>query len=137
MENKLNVPLARQILQEAGYKHTKQRDIILEILENNTNHPTPDDIIQIIKDKLGNVTVATVYNTLEVLTKEGLIKKIEGLETKNHYDPFLKPHYHAICTKCKKVFDIETPCELGINLPDDFILSDCLIQGICKDCKKS
>ena len=130
----LNIPLAKEALKKAGLRLTKQRNLILEILSNNYNHPTAEDLIVEIEKRTGHVTVATVYNTLEVLSKQNIIKKIDGLEAKNHYDPNIKPHYHAICVECKKIYDLEIN-EKFLNLPESFQLKDCLIQGLCKSCK--
>ena len=135
MKKMLNVNQAQKTLQEAGFKHTRQRDMILKLLQGNRTHPTADDIIDKIIKKTGHVTVATVYNTLDVLTQQGLIKKLDGLETKTHYDTDTSKHYHCICTKCKQVFDLEAPEKIGIDFPEGFILSDCMIQGLCDKCK--
>ena len=132
----LNVKVAKKALKDAGFRQTRQRDIILEILAGNLTHPTADQIIDTIKIKTGHVTVATVYNTLETLAKQGLIKKLDSLETKCHYDPDTSNHYHAICTKCKKVYDILAPQKLNIILPDNYTMNDCFIHGICDNCKE-
>ena len=137
MPSTLNVNHAKKFLKDSGFRQTKQRDMILELLEGNKNHPTADDIIEIIKSKAGHVTVATVYNTLETLSKQGLIKKLDSLDTKSHFDPDTKPHYHAICTKYKKVFDLVAPPNVNIQLPSNFSMNDCYIHGCCDNCKKN
>ena len=134
MKELLSVEKAKDILRKSGLRLTKQRLLILELLHNNTTHPTADDIIQKILKKCGHVTVATVYNTLDVLTGQGLISRIDGLENRSHYDPDTEPHYHAICSVCKKVFDVESDGEF--SLPEGFLVKDCLIQGICSECRK-
>ena len=135
MKDMLNTEEAKQILKEAGLRLTKQRLLILDLLKNNRCHPCADDIINEIIDRYGHVTVATVYNTLDVLSKHGLILKIDGLETKSHYDPNTKPHFHATCVKCKKIYDLDIDTD-NLSLPLNFSLTSCLIQGVCEECGK-
>lgn len=127
---------AKGVLREAGLRLTKQRLLILELLHKNESHPTADDLIQTVLDKTGHVTVATVYNTLEVLKKHGLIQKIDGLETKSHYDPNRNEHFHAICRECRKVFDVDLDTDCFV-ISDDFIPDSCIIQGLCRKCKEN
>lgn len=134
MKDFFDIKAAEKTLRDAGQRMTRQRMLILTLLQNNKEHPTADDIIQAILKKQGHVTVATVYNTLDVLTKHGLIQKIDGLETRSHYDPNSAPHFHAICRKCKKVFDIET--DKNAFSAGDFTPETVLVQGICGKCRK-
>ena len=72
-----------------------------------------------------------------------MIKKIDGLETSSHYDHNTHEHYHFICTKCRRVFDIDT--EVAPELirrteeKTDFLIEnhDIVFSGICKDCRQS
>lgn len=134
MKDFFDIKAAEKTLKEAGLRMTKQRMLILALLHNNSDHPTADDIIQTILKKQGHVTVATVYNTLDVLTKHGLVQKIDGLETRSHYDPNTCPHFHAICRECKKVFDIEA--DKNAFSAENFTPENVLVQGICGKCRK-
>ena len=133
-ENKmLNINTAAKALKKAGARMTAQRYSVLEILENNTSHPTVDEIVEQVKRKIGHVSIATIYNTLDVLEEHGLVRKIHGLEAKSHYDPNTSNHHHAICVRCKKVFDLffKLPDE---NTPINFKINDIVLQGLCKNC---
>ncbi len=51
---------AERRLREAGARMTAQRHAVLEILAGNRTHPTAEEIIAMVRDKLGCVSTATV-----------------------------------------------------------------------------
>lgn len=123
-------------LKEVGARITAQRRAVLEILHNNRTHPTAEAVIDQVQERLGCVSPATVYNTMDTLEALGLIRRIEGLENKAHFDPDTSDHQHAMCRKCSKVWDIESPESIQ-GLPDKFSVEDVIIQGLCADCAKA
>ncbi len=102
-------------LKDAGMKLTMQRIAILQILQHNTSHPTAMDIYKKLKLKQPTVSFTTVYNTLELLTHVGEIKKLTLDFERAHYDPDMSQHHHAICLKCGAIFDIQHSFSLPIN----------------------
>ena len=122
---------------------SRQREIILDTLTRNAVHPTAERLHQIIKseDPETNLGIATVYRNLKKLAELGIIKKIEGLEESEHFDHNTHTHYHFLCTKCNRVFDIDAdiaPDVLDkVEKQTGFEVShyDIVMQGICKDCK--
>ncbi len=81
-------------LREKGLKPTPQRINILAAIEKLGNHPTADKIIDHIRRTNLNISVATVYRVLEVLTENGLIHKVRTENDIMRYDAFLDPHHH-------------------------------------------
>lgn len=137
MENQedkmLNINTASKALKKAGARMTAQRYSVLEILENNTSHPTVEEIVDQVKKKIGHVSIATIYNTLDVLEHHGLVRKIDGLEAKSHYDPNTSNHHHAICKNCKKVFDVFFKFPES-NTLQNFKINEIVFQGLCNKC---
>ena len=121
--------------------YSKQREIILDTLKNNVVHPTAEYIYEILKKEDSKISLATLYRNLNQLAENGIIKKIDGLESSSHYDHNTHAHYHFICDNCKKVFDVS--CGIAPNIEKKiedetgFIVSshDIIIHGICKNCK--
>ena len=123
--------------------YSRQREIILDTLKRNAVHPTAEKLMEIIKTENSdsNIGIATVYRNLSKLADTGIIKRIEGLETAEHFDHNTNVHYHFICTKCKRVFDINS--DVASNIVEKtqeqtgFIVSgyDVVFKGICKDCQ--
>ena len=135
--NMLKPSEAIKTLKEQGSRMTAQRLAVLDILYNNRMHPSAEYIITRVKKKLGQVSVATVYNTLDTLEKNGFIKKIDGLETKSHYDSDTGNHSHCICKKCKIIFNVILNDDIKKDsLPDNFLLTDVILQGLCEKCRQ-
>lgn len=122
--------------------YSKQRDIILETLKTNVVHPTAEYLYGIIKEKEPKISLATLYRNLNKLSDKSIIKKIDGLETSSHFDHNTHEHYHFICDKCKKIFDVSasiapsivsrTEEETGFNVKS----LDIVIHGLCNECKE-
>lgn len=87
-------------------KYSKQRELILKVLSENVVHPTADFVYEIIKKEMPNISLATVYRNLNQLAANGMIKKAEGLDGSVHFDCNTHPHYHFICNRCNKIYDI-------------------------------
>lgn len=112
---------------------TAQRLAVLDILSGNRTHPTAEGIVSEVEKRLGCVAPATIYNTLDALEELGFVRRIEGLEHKAHFDPDTSDHQHAICLKCKRVWDVE-PVAPPSSLPQKFEVRDIIIQGVCSKC---
>ncbi|MCL4478820.1 MAG: transcriptional repressor [Deltaproteobacteria bacterium] len=68
-----------------------------------------------LKTNQPEVSFTTVYNTLELLTKIGEINKLILDFERAHYNPDVRQHYHAICTGCGIISDIEQSFDLSID----------------------
>lgn len=122
--------------------YSKQREKILDILTNNAVHPTAEQMLNFLEKEGSNVGITTLYRNLNQLSEAGVIKKIEGLDSSAHFDHNTFEHYHFICEKCKRVFDI--PSDVAPNLVKntqsatgfDITDYDIVFHGICSECKK-
>lgn len=122
-----------------GLKLTPQRLAILEYLESTREHPSAEDIYKALKDRFPSMSIATIYNTLEVLAEKGLVKTLPVDSSKKRFDTFTHPHHHFVCKKCGKIIDIEKKFE--ISVPEelyDFEVEEYQIvfSGLCSQCKK-
>lgn len=122
--------------------YSKQREKILDVLTQNAVHPTAETLLEYLKEENSNVGITTLYRNLNQLAEAGLIKKIDGLEASAHFDHNTFEHYHFICEKCRKVFDI--PSDVAPNLVKNTQLAtgfditsyDIVFHGVCSECKK-
>jgi Fur family peroxide stress response transcriptional regulator len=126
-------------LRKAGLRLSPQRLAILEILEGNTEHPSADEIYDQLKDRYPSLSLATVYNTLEVLAKAGELQVVRIKSDKQRYDPNPKPHGHFLCRICDSIYDtdsvpvdIQTPFTLKGYLVEEYSI---YMYGICPHCK--
>jgi Fur family transcriptional regulator, peroxide stress response regulator len=89
-------------------QRTEQRMAILNYLKDNRSHPSIKDIYAFVSKKLPSVSLATVYNTMEMLKKNGLVSEIPVLNGEaRKFDSNPMPHDHLICSSCGAVFDID------------------------------
>lgn len=122
--------------------YSKQREIILDTLSKNAIHPTAEALLEFLKRDDSNVGMTTLYRNLNQLADAGLIKKIDGLEQSAHFDHNTFEHYHFICEKCKKVYDIPSSVapDLVKNTTEatgfDITSHDIVFHGICSECKR-
>lgn len=122
--------------------YSKQREKILDALTNNAIHPTAEKLLEFLDKDNSNIGITTLYRNLNQLADAGMIKKIDGLEPSAHFDHNTFEHYHFICEKCKKVFDIPSDVAPDIvkntQLATGFEITshDIVFHGICKDCKE-
>ncbi len=85
----------------------------MDALKDLANHPTAEEIFTAVKQRLPSISLATVYRNLEIMSNNGLIKKLELEDQPMRFDWRISEHYHLTCVKCGRVEDVE------IGKPDD------------------
>ncbi|MGN1398378.1 MAG: Fur family transcriptional regulator [Erysipelotrichaceae bacterium] len=117
---------------------TKYALKILDIINNSTSHLTAEHIFMLLKNDNNNVALATVYNNLNYLLKNGYISTITVDNKAVHYDKVIR-HDHLICRHCKKISDVQIKDLTSIlkqQLNIDILNYQLNIDYICQDCQK-
>ncbi len=96
-------------LREKGYKLTPQRLETIKILAHDQSHPGAMDILHKLKKTAPKISMSTVYYTLDILKKEGLVQELEFYDRDNRYDVNVSSHINLICKKCGKIEDFAGP----------------------------
>lgn len=123
-------------------KNTKQKQIIIDTLKKNKIHPTIQEIYHKVHEIDSKVGQATVYRNISKLVEDGKIIKIPTRKGIDRYDADCNPHYHLLCNKCEKIYDIfdEDYYELIKRVEIEYQLkitsSIILFEGICSKCSK-
>lgn len=121
---------------------TRQRQVILAELRKVTSHPTADTMYEMVRRKMPNISLGTVYRNLEVLTRMGQIAKIEVGGCQKRFDGNVRPHDHVRCVRCGKVDDVPAslavnPLERAQNESDYRLLGYHLeFIGVCPSCQR-
>jgi Fur family transcriptional regulator, peroxide stress response regulator len=125
-------------LRAAGYRMTRQRKAIVEYLVSTLEHPDAATILkEVIKVRPG-LSLATVYNTLHVLTTNGLIRMLTFKE-ENRYEANLSFHINLLCTSCGKIRDFEaethmSPEEIREKIGFEVMSYRMEYHGLCSEC---
>ncbi|MDK2886682.1 MAG: Fur family transcriptional regulator, ferric uptake regulator [Thermosipho sp. (in: thermotogales)] len=127
---------AVEILNKSNIRPTLQRINILNVILKYKNHMSAEDIYKILQRETPTISRATVYNTLNLLSKNGILAEVITPDSVR-YDYVEKFHHHFYCEKCKKVYDIHDEFSVpNIKKIDGHIVKNiqyCIV-GICKNC---
>jgi Fur family peroxide stress response transcriptional regulator len=90
-------------------KHSKKRDAILELIQSTTSHPSARWIYEQLRDRIPGLSLATVYRNINLFMREGSIISVGVVNGEEHFDGFIDPRPHLICSRCGRVVDIPDP----------------------------
>lgn len=130
------------MLEDTSLRMTKQRQVILEELRSVTSHPTADDMYDMVRRRLPNVSLGTVYRNLEILAESGVVQKLDVGGTKKRFDGNVAVHYHLRCAVCGRVDDVHM--DPGVDLEamaaavTDFTILRHRLEfiGVCPGCER-
>ncbi len=123
-------------------RNTVQQRVILEELQKLEVHPTARELYEIVRRRLGKISLGTVYRNLVRLSDMGIIQKLELGDSEVRFDVKTQQHYHVRCIDCGRVDDLhDLPDELSITLPietNDFSITGIRLVffGKCRQCQK-
>jgi Fur family ferric uptake transcriptional regulator len=128
-------------LRTRGWRITPQRRAVVGALDGDHVHRTAEQIHADARAVVPEVSIATVYNTLNELVAMGEISELHVGDGSARYDPKVGPdHHHLICGSCGQMYDVDP---VGI---DDLALSsgqrhgmridtvEITFRGVCEDC---
>ncbi len=93
-----------QKLKRWGIRLTPQRLAIAEVVIRSNDHPSVQQIYERVSERFPYITLATVYSTLSVLQKQGLVQELP-FQKLSRYDANLSPHANLVCVSCGTVVD--------------------------------
>jgi Fur family ferric uptake transcriptional regulator len=97
-------------LRNHGFKCTPGRELILEVLEFYNEHLSPEEIFLKVQQEHPDIGLTTVYRTLDILVKSGMVIKLDFGDGKSRYELSenfnqKKHHHHLVCNSCGKIID--------------------------------
>ncbi|CAN5751661.1 peroxide-responsive transcriptional repressor PerR [soil metagenome] len=98
--------LLHQALEANGQRYTVQRAAVYRYLRGTATHPTADDVFTSVRSDIPDISLATVYKSLETLVGCGLAMKLTYGDGSARYDARTDPHPHARCLDCGAVLDV-------------------------------
>ena len=122
-------------------KKTKQKALILRVLQSSTLHPTAVWIYDEVRKEMPHISLATVYRNLRLFHELGEIIEFEVGSGLSRFEGRTDPHGHFYCDKCGRIFDIEEMVTKEFNgrlaQGNGFQISNyrLVLRGLCPDCQ--
>ena len=114
-------------------KNTKQKKVILDIINNSNNHLDAYQIYDEARKQISNISLGTVYRNLLWLSENDKIRTII-VDDVIRYDRNVI-HDHLLCTKCGNIIDIPRKSSLDNYVNGNLVIDyDIKYKGICKKC---
>ena len=105
-------------LQARGWRITPQRRAVISALDGDHVHLSAEQVHAAARRIVPEVSLATVYNTLNEMIGMGEISEIRLADGTTRYDPKIGPdHHHLVCEGCGLTFDVEPGGVAGLTLP--------------------
>ncbi|KEO85048.1 Fur family transcriptional regulator [Tumebacillus flagellatus] len=118
MQQKRSYSQSLADLKSRGIRLTPQRQVILQFLKETDEHPTAEQVYQKIGEQFPGISLATVYNTLNMLKELGVIREMSYGDMSSRYDGNDTEHAHLVCQSCNHVIDIMCPPQEMLATPD-------------------
>ena len=134
-------------LKERGVRLTRQRLILLELIDRSGRHLDAETLYQMAHEKDPKLNRVTVYRTLQTFVEKGIIHIIPTTDNSvryalcknnctegHHHDD----HIHFICLQCGKILCLQEAEVPKIALPKGFTISEIevVVKGVCVDCNQ-
>jgi Fur family ferric uptake transcriptional regulator len=145
---RINVEEAGRLQRELGARHirlTRQRRVVLQVMESASRHMDAEEILSLAQQIDSDITRVTVYRTLDLLKRHGLIDELDLLHLRGHRHYYEshgpRDHIHVACVGCGKVREVESPLyeELKQQISRDcgieITVARTEIGGLCEDCR--
>jgi Fur family transcriptional regulator, ferric uptake regulator len=101
-------------LRAQGYRLTPQRELVLGAVRQ-LDHGSPEEILSRVRESAKGVNISTVYRTLELLEKLGLVSHTHLGHGAPAYHATTEPdHLHLVCRNCERVTEVEPTIAAGL-----------------------
>ena len=135
----------QQSLRDRGVRLTRQRRVLLDLIDNSGKHLDAETLYRLAKEKDSKLNRVTVYRTLKMLKQGGLVDELDLAHfegEKHYYETRLKrEHAHIICLRCGRVEEFFGQ-ELGVvkgqvesQFGFEIVFARTEIGGYCSHCQ--
>lgn len=132
-------------LKDRGIRLTRQRRILLDLIDRSGRHLDADTLYQLAQAKDPKLNRVTVYRTLKLLKMRGLIDELDLMHVEgdqHYYETRLKQeHAHLVCLRCGKVEEFfgepiqKMRKQIETNLGFQIVSARTEMGGYCPDCQ--
>jgi Fe2+ or Zn2+ uptake regulation protein len=129
-------------LRERGQRVTPQRLVLYRVLGELDRHVAAEEVLRAAETRLPNLSLPTVYATLDLLEELGAVRRISAPSGAALYDPRAEAHHHLACRRCGRIVDVDGVVDAGSLIaaaraagaqPEGMQV---VLTGLCPDCAK-
>ncbi|HIF63883.1 MAG TPA: transcriptional repressor [Deltaproteobacteria bacterium] len=130
-----------EVFLAAELSPTVQRRVLYCELRERSDHPDADALFDAVKQRLPDVSLATVYRNLRSFVNAGMATELKVEGSSSRWDGNTERHHHLLCSACGNVSDFfsEELDQLGnsLELDSGFEVQglDVRVTGLCGDCR--
>lgn len=108
-------------LNDKGWRLTPQREIILQVFQQlpKGDHLSAEDLHKLLQDKGEKISLSTIYRTLKLMVRMGILRELELAEGHKHYEinqPYPHHHHHLVCIQCNRTIEFKNDSILKMGL---------------------
>ena len=124
-----------------GYRNTTQRAVILDEVRAADGHLTAGEIFERVRRRYPSIAYGTVYRSLHLLVKHGLIQELTFADQASRFDARVERHDHVYCTECGLIEDVDVPVALiaqyvaGERSGFEITSHHTMFAGLCPVCR--
>lgn len=131
-----------RLCREQGLPVTVQRRAVMEALAGRQDHPTADQIFEVVRERVPGISRTTVYRILETFVRIGVARKVSHPGAAARFETEMGRHHHLLCLQCGRMTDLVNGALDSIPISaiqvSGFELTDYSIQfrGTCSACAR-
>lgn len=134
----------RRYLRQQGLPVTQQREVVADVVFSSREHLSVEEIETRLKERGERIGKATIYRTMEILVRSGLVEDHDFGDGFKRYEHLLgqQPvHEHLVCTHCRKVTEFRSPeiqrLQDQVSRQHGFLPTRHRLEiyGLCADCQ--
>jgi Fur family iron response transcriptional regulator len=95
-----------KLLEANDIQPSAQRVAVAAWVLTTREHPSADQVFAVVRGQPPVLSRATVYNTLHLLVRKGLLRQLAIAEGRVVFDPVLTPHHHFVDDDTGEIVDV-------------------------------
>jgi Fur family ferric uptake transcriptional regulator len=123
-----------------NWRLTPQRRVVAEVLVGDHVHLSAEEVHDLARERLPEISRATVYNTLNELVAMEELLEVDVINGPKRYDPNVsETHDHLVCDSCHAIRDVprsRRPPPIPEGDRADYLITgvDLTYRGLCPAC---
>jgi Fur family transcriptional regulator, ferric uptake regulator len=124
---------------------TSQRRVVVQVMESASRHMDAGEILDLAQKIDAKITQVTVYRTLDLLKRHGLIDELDLLHLRGHRHYYEshgpRDHIHVACIRCGKVREFESQLyeelkkQISADCGIEITIARTEVGGLCEECR--